>query len=149
MYIIIIGLAIWVGIGFYVAISNDVDTHKGTKKTGDTSEIYNIETTGHNTYLVNLTLYDGREFKLYLKSDKELKKTQVYALLAKLEAEKNIESGVFRLNSETFELTEVTEEETMNNIINLEKMRDVNNENATSVKDTDIEVTKSYSRYIN
>lgn len=148
MYIIIIGLAVLFLIELYVVISGGINTHKGMKKTEDTSESYNIETTGHNTYSVSLTLYDGGEFKLYLRSDKELKRTQLYALLAKLEAEKNIKSGVFSLNSETFELTEVVEQKTRDNIINLEKMRDVNNENATSVKDTDIELNR-YSRYIN
>lgn len=148
MYIIIVGLAVLFVIGLCAAILGNINTYKDMKKTEDTNESYNIETTGHNTYSVSLILYDGREFKLYLRSDKELRRTQLYALLAKLEAEKNIKSGVFSLNSETFELTELAEQETRDNIINLEKMRDVNNENATSIKDTDIELN-SYSRYIN
>lgn len=111
-------------------------------------EHYDVKLIGKNTYTTVLKLVGGREIELVLKSDKELKKTQIFPLLAKLEAEDTIKSGIYDVDSTTFQIRE-SKLTSSDNIISLEKLRDINNESAISVKDTDIESSKSYSIHVN
>lgn len=128
---------------------NNKDTENiNQENVSEHCEPYDVKLVGKNTYQTVLKLAGGRDIEIFLKSDKELKKTQVFPLLAKLEIEDDIKSGVYEVDSETFKIKESKLENT-DNIINLERVRDINNENAISIKDTDIELNKSYSVHIN
>lgn len=112
---------------------------------------YNISEFKHNIYKVTMVLKGGRDLELYIKSDRALKDKQLEVLMLKLEAEDKVKSGVYELDSKTYELNRVSSiEEAEVDILRLEKMYDVNNENAVSIKDTDIEVNerKGYSIHI-